>query len=301
MATVNPIDIDYIFPYVDSSDPLWRESYTKYRPLDSSARFRDLGFLKYVFRGLDKCCPWLRHVVFIVSDASQVPSWLDRENPRLRIVYHRDFIPAECLPCYNSNLIEMFLWNIDGLSEHVLYGNDDFFPVGPCESTDYFDIAGAPLISFEHKYTSAPSAGFINVCWRSDGLVLGDDVRSEAGEYILPLHTATPLLASEMRNVWSRYYKEMLGSVTMFRDSAKNFNQYIYSDYLYHNKKCVVTHHDMRSVYCNLAQSRDIVKNLIERGTFICLNDVRSSNADTVRYALELLGARFPEPCSFEK
>ncbi|WP_407192009.1 hypothetical protein [Citrobacter freundii] len=32
----------------------------------------------------------------------QIPSWIDTKNKKLNIVFHKDFIPEEYLPTFNS-------------------------------------------------------------------------------------------------------------------------------------------------------------------------------------------------------
>ncbi|MBO7078188.1 MAG: hypothetical protein J6W64_00065 [Bacilli bacterium] len=36
-----------------------------------------------------------------------MPKWLNRDHPKLRIVYHKDFIPNDLLPMFNGPAIEM--------------------------------------------------------------------------------------------------------------------------------------------------------------------------------------------------
>jgi len=43
------------------------------------------------------------------------------------IVNHKDFIPEEYLPIFNSNAIELNMHKIKELSENFVYFNDDMF------------------------------------------------------------------------------------------------------------------------------------------------------------------------------
>ena len=110
--------VDLLITYVDGSDEEWRKNliqYAKNSPditMDRATnprRYRDLGTFKYIFRGIDKFMPFVDRVTLIVSSESQVPKWINREN--VRVVLHRDFIPKELLPTFNSCTIESFLWN----------------------------------------------------------------------------------------------------------------------------------------------------------------------------------------------
>lgn len=124
--------IDFVVTWVDMDDPKWKADFAKYSGrIDNSknevseARFRDYGFLKYWFRGVEKFAPWVRKVHFVTC--GQKPDWLDGTNPKLNLVDHEDYIPKEFLPCFNSNVLEYYMHKIPGLSEHFVYFNDDFF------------------------------------------------------------------------------------------------------------------------------------------------------------------------------
>lgn len=121
--------IDFVITWVDGNDPAWREERDHYaevehRAIDNSnVRYRDWETLMYWFRGVEKFAPWVNRVFFVTW--GHVPAWLDTNNPKLQIVKHEDFIPAEYLPTYNSNVIEFYFHKIKGLSEHFVYFNDD--------------------------------------------------------------------------------------------------------------------------------------------------------------------------------
>lgn len=133
------MEIDFIVTWVDMNDPAWQQEFARYsgkteteRNGVSDARFRDYGFLKYWFRGVEQFAPWVRRIHFVTS--GQKPDWLDESNPKLHLVSHSDFIPAEFLPTYNSVVIERYMHRIPGLADHFVYFNDDFYiinPIGP--------------------------------------------------------------------------------------------------------------------------------------------------------------------------
>ena len=89
--------MDIVITYVDGNDPVWQQDYEKHTNVPvMQKRFRDWGTLKYLLRGIEQNMPFVRNVYLVVSHLSQVPSWVCREN--LKVVLHRDFIPAEYLP-----------------------------------------------------------------------------------------------------------------------------------------------------------------------------------------------------------
>lgn len=137
------MDIDFVITWVDMNDPKWQAKFSKYSNNKnntkngiSKARFRDNGFLKYWFRGVDKFAPWVRKIHFITD--GQKPEWLDENNPKINLVYHEDFIPLQFLPTYNSVVIERYLHKIQGLTEHFVYFNDDFYIIDNVEKERFF-------------------------------------------------------------------------------------------------------------------------------------------------------------------
>lgn len=144
----NEFPIDFVVTWVNMDDADWHAEFLKYSGKKenekngvSEARFRDYGFLKYWFRGIEKFAPWVRKVHFVTS--GQKPEWLNASDPRINLVSHKDFIPEQFLPTYNSVVIERYMHNIPGLAEHFVYFNDDFYiidRIGP----ERFFLNGLP-------------------------------------------------------------------------------------------------------------------------------------------------------------
>lgn len=135
------MDIDFVILWVDGSDPEWLAEKRQYLPSaerdsDSINRYRDWGLLPYWFRAIEKFAPWVRTVHFVTW--GHVPAFLNRNAPKLHIVRHDEFIPAEYLPTFSSHTIEMNIHRIPGLAEHFVYFNDDMFLLRPMEQEDFF-------------------------------------------------------------------------------------------------------------------------------------------------------------------
>ena len=133
--------IDFVVPWVDDTDPLWRAKKAKYtgveeREGNSEVRYRDWNTLKYWFRGVEKFAPWVRYVHFVTDD--QKPEWLNIDHPKLKWVKHTDFIPGEYLPTFSCQAIEWNLHRIPELSEHFVFFNDDVFLISETKPTDFF-------------------------------------------------------------------------------------------------------------------------------------------------------------------
>lgn len=135
------MDIDIVVLWVDGSDPAWLEEKSKYAPpmaKDSNSvnRYRDWGLLPYIFRSIDAFMPWVRKVHLVTW--GHVPAFLYLSAPKLNVVKHTDFIPAEYLPTFSSHTIEMNIHRIPGLAEHFIYFNDDTFLLRSVELKQFF-------------------------------------------------------------------------------------------------------------------------------------------------------------------
>lgn len=138
------MDIDFVVTWVDMDDPGWRADFAKYSDrIDNSknevseARFRDYGFLRYWFRGVEKFAPWVRKVHFVTC--GQRPDWLDENHPKLNLVDHKDYIPVKFLPTFNSSVLECHLHRIEGLAENFVYFNDDCFIIRELPAERFFE------------------------------------------------------------------------------------------------------------------------------------------------------------------
>lgn len=138
--------IDFVVPWVDDTDPVWRAKKAVYTGNgetegNTEVRYRDWDTLKYWFRGVEKFAPWVRYVHFVSDD--QKPEWLNVDHPKLHWVKHSDFIQEEYLPTFQVNPIELNLHRIPDLSEHFVYFNDDVFLIRETTEKDFF-VDGLP-------------------------------------------------------------------------------------------------------------------------------------------------------------
>ena len=150
------IEVDLVYLWVDGNDPEWRKRKSEYSKesfrdagMDSEARYTDNGELKYSLRSAELYAPWVRNI-FIVTDR-QVPDWLDTGNTKIKIIDHKEILPAEILPTFNSTVIEHSLFKIPGLSEYFLYANDDMFFNKPVKKNDFFGEDGLPIIRMTRR------------------------------------------------------------------------------------------------------------------------------------------------------
>jgi glycosyltransferase involved in cell wall biosynthesis len=145
--------VDVVYTWVDGGDPAWLEQQqarlaswagrsAAARSFSSSgrARFESRDELRYSLRSLHLFAPWVR-TIHVVT-AGQVPSWLDLDHPKIRLVDHREILPEEALPTFNSHAIETALHLVPGLAEHFVYINDDMLLGRPLGPDRFFDGAG---------------------------------------------------------------------------------------------------------------------------------------------------------------
>lgn len=297
--------VDYIFPYVDSSDPNWQKMASAYFPNKTwkPQRFRELGFLKYLFRGFAENMPWLHNIIMLVDFKSQIPKWLKLENTNIRVVTLDEFVPKKYLPTFNSNTIEMFLANIPDLSEYLIYGNDDFIPLSKSEITDYFTDEGLPRISYKLK-DSARTA-FRKQCKRNWDIVAAHfpDINLGKGKFYEQLHCPQPITLSLLKEASEVLEKERINSITRKRDfNGKNLSQYIYFNYTIVSRKCEKKNGDY--VYKDLTVNnlKSIIKEIeCSKNKWICLNDSAKTKLSIIKDIIKELEEKFPDKCTYEK
>ena len=132
--------IDFVVTWVDGNDPAWREEKSRYQKKDvgdlRDERYREWDNLQYWFRGVEKYAPWFHKIHFVTW--GHVPAWLKTDHPKLQIVKHSDYIPAEYLPTYSARPIEFFLHKIPDLTDKFVYFNDDMFLTAPSPAEVFF-------------------------------------------------------------------------------------------------------------------------------------------------------------------
>ncbi|MGW1542984.1 stealth conserved region 3 domain-containing protein [Streptomyces sp. NPDC002309] len=218
--------VDAVYTWVDGADPAMAAKRRTHQAASENviapretgdSRYTSHDELKYALRSLEMNAGFVRHV-YLVTD-SQVPDWLDPEAEGLTVVDHREILPAEALPVFNSHAIESRLHHIPGLSERYLYFNDDVFINRPVRAEHFFHgngIARIPLsplklgIGDPHPQEPAPN---------SAGKNTREVIRRFHGRQIThkSLHTPHPQLMSVMREM------EQLGVEELERTSYSRF------------------------------------------------------------------------------
>lgn len=329
------MDIDFVVTWVYMDDPEWQNEFSKYSGNKdntkngvSKARFRDYGFLKYWFRGVEKFAPWVRKIHFVTS--GQKPDWLDENNPKIHLVSHKDFIPAEFLPTYNSVVIERYMYRIPGLAEHFVYFNDDFFIINNINPERFFRN-GLPCDIAVFTYNPSWSQWYVRIKnnirlinrhfdkkevmkrWHDKWFHKSYGSRAR-WNYLLRFynkfitlrvpHNAQPYLKSTFEEVWAEEGEELTRtSVNRFR-ALDDYTPELFRIWQIckGNFEPYNTYSDTK-MFPLMVKSKKAVKAIYEQAySLICLNDnVHIRNYDIVMQNLhDAFQSILPEKSSFE-
>lgn len=310
------MDIDMVYLWVDGNDPQWLAKHNACigKTEDKSAvnckgRYSDNDELKYSLRSVEMYAPWIRKI-FIVTD-NQVPKWLDTSNPKIRIVDHKEILPEVSLPCFNSRLIEHFLYKIPGLSEHFLYANDDMFINRPVTPATFFAADGLPIIRFnrrpfrkftlwfKEKVQGKALSNYVQAIRNSAELV-----EKRYGIYYggKTHHNIDAYLKSDYRHVGEVFKNEIGAMLTHHVRSADDVQRNIYS-YVALAEKRAHLHYVTRRTSFRLHIQNESHYAKLERYNPIlfCMNDSQYARDEDREMEKAYLDKRFPEKSQFEK
>ena len=337
----NQQSIDFVITWVDGSDETWQQEKREtllHQGLsekvdDRKERYRDWDNLQYWFRGVEKYAPWVRKIHFVTW--GHLPKWLNTEHPRIHIVNHKDFIPEEYRPTFNSHTIEWNFHRIPDLAEQFVYFNDDIFLTNRVCQEDFFKN-GKPVdmlaLQPDVANTDNPVMPYI---YLNNAMVLAKyfdkrrNMKEQPGAYFhigyppmyffynmlelafprftgfYTVHGPSPLLKDTYRKLWSME-PELLHRVCShpFRHK-EDISQYVLREYQKLSGEFVPANvRKMCGYYDVEAYNKKLVKAICrQEKKIVCIND---SNHDIdfetakneINTALEQI---FPERSSFEK
>lgn len=291
--------MDIVITYVNGLDPEWQKDYEKHTNTPIlEKRFRDWGTLKYLMRGIEKNMPFIRKVHLVVARESQVPEWVNRNE--VNIVLHKDIIPAEHLPTFNCNPIEMHLHRIEGLDEEYIYFNDDIFPLKPCKATDFFVDGRATLGMSRHLFALNM---FKKICRNSNRIARKSLGLKPSVCFLRPQHICTPMLKSQCEELYQKVETEIISSLTKTR-SSNNLNQYMFLDYMYLKGVLVNKRMSKKHFSLGVASEEKIRKYIVNpKHSLVCINDVQMSEEsynEIRRTLLKTFEQVLPEKSRFE-
>lgn len=292
--------VDVVYTWVDHNDENWNSKYRKYKDgydygenATDLARFYNNNELFYSIKSIFKFIPWVRNI-YIVTDA-QTPEWIEL-FPKVIVIDHRNIIPSEFLPTFNSHVIEAYIHKINNLSEYFLYFNDDVFVAREIPKSHFFKSNGVSSLFIAKKSLNLMRDRGVNTptlhaCLNSRYLLFKD----YNIEIDIPLvHSYIPLRKSMYDNVFEKYKDEIYKfSGNKFRtNNDLNLATFLVPWYSYLHG-CSVPYKDI-CYYFNIRSpaSIQIYKQLINSKRMphsICANDVSQKDNSDIQHHNELL------------
>ncbi|WP_028855340.1 stealth conserved region 3 domain-containing protein [Psychrilyobacter atlanticus] len=307
-------EIDVIIIWVDGNDPKWYREFLKYSPQkidtsNSKSRFRDFGTLKYVFRGIDKCIPWVRKIHFVTS--GHKPEWLNVNHPQINFVTHKEmFYEKKHLPVFNSSAIELNFLGIKDLADKFIYFNDDMLILKKTSQERFFKnnlpvdflLQGVPRRGKLYKKFISNSL-WVDAINNNIDLInkffnKKEQVEQNKEKYVFKEYGFKNILKNKISNIVSKYYhfehyhhpqpylkrtleevfKEYKGEILLtssqkFR-SKTDLTQYIYR--YWHLVKGEFNPHYEKDFKTYNVSSKEVADQCIEglkKYRFVCIND----------------------------
>lgn len=313
---MEPNEIDLVYLWVDGNDPKWQakrhlhdsDNAERDASADCKGRYADNDELKYSLRAVEKNAPWIRKI-FIVTD-NQKPDWLDTSNPKIQIVDHKEIMPEEALPCFNSSLIEHFLYRIPGLSEHFLFSNDDMYINRPVTPSTFFAPDGLPYIRLRRVRLERLSLALRRILSRKPLSNYKRIVHNSAllvertyGKYYSckSHHNVDAYLKSDFQRVEEMYKDEIEKMYANHTRQEKDLQRTLFSYVALAEKRCHPIYIGKNESFNGKIHRKDHYPRIEEnQPTFFCLNDSQYADDDDRRAAKQFMEKHFPEKSSFE-
>lgn len=302
----NPIDI--VIPWVNPNDEAWFKEYSYWKTrctgMKSPERIRDFGNFKYWFRSVEKYLPWVRYVFLVVPYRSSIPSWLNTNHSKLKIVTQEEYLPKEYNPTFNSYVCTMHLHLIPGLADNFIYSNDDFVFCKPQKETDYFDNdKPVRTVSFSHGRHKLGQDMFSHNVYNCETIIkklTGKDLTFKIH------HTNFTFNKTFISFMWYKFEKEFKESLkdSKFRQN-KNITDLIFDFAQQVTNHCVNKPVNNSCSYFGLrnnSTSADML-NALRKYSVVCFNDnefVKGNTTNLEKNLKTALNTFLPEKSSYE-
>lgn len=316
MNNCNNKEIDLVYLWVDGNDPTWQEKRNACigKPKDESGvncagRYANHDELKFSLRSIEKYAPWI-HKIFIVTD-HQVPAWLDLSHPKIKIIDHQDIMPKDCLPCFNSALIEHFIYRIPNLAEHFIYANDDMLINRPVTPESFFAKDGLPIVRlnrrpfrrwtllFKEKVLKKPLSNY-NITIRNSAEL----VYKKYGIYFngKTHHNIDAYLKSTYQYTSEIFKNEIAATYSNHVRSANDIQRNIYSYVALAEKRAHLKYVNLRTSFRLHIDNEGNYRKLEKYNPLLfCMNDSEFAHDCDREKAAAFLEKRFPQKSQFEK
>lgn len=318
--------IDFVIAWVDGNDEKWKAEKKQILNPQHEERFRDWDFLRFLFRGIEQYAPWVHHI-YLVTDA-QCPAWLNTAHDKVTVVDHRDFIPGEYLPTFNSHTIELNIHRIPGLSDQFVYFNDDLLIMNSCKPEDFFRD-GIPVDEAVLNGINGTDEQFAQIQFHNISLLnryySHKAVLQNISKWLYPFygfrmvrtllllpfkrlqgiynpHGPLPLLKSTCNLLWERDGGVLDETCRCRERSGDNVSAYVfrYEQLLSGNFVPSKSHNR----YLEVAQPVSVIAKAAVHAKTVCINDVSMSDKAFIqkkKSVCRYLQHKFPKKSGFEK
>ena len=311
---------DIVVTYLNERDKQWQEDFKYWKDKEikegiaeennrqafGKERTREWDTFKYWFRGIEKNCPWVNKVFLVVQNKNHIPEWLNIDHPKLRIVYHEEYIPKDLLPTFNAMTIGMYIANIEDLGENYIMCDDDFYFLNPIPDDKFFRYGSANHQDnkVEYKlYSGYELEGTDNVFYHilNNNLKFEEHFNRDKVKYGF-YHLPEARKKSFEKRILSNYEDEIKehNNKSKFRHKS-NLCAYMYSDLLKITGKARLGNPYKNSCYCTLKSDVDF--NIYKDKDIVCFNDTEQLDdyEKTKEKFIDFLNSMFPIKSSFEK
>jgi len=312
--------IDIVVTYLNERDEQWQKDFNYWKEKEikegrtvatnrqafGEERTREWDIFKYWFRAVEKNCPWVNKVFVIVQNERHIPNWLYLDNPKLRVVFHDEFIPHSLLPTFNAMTIGMYVSNIPDLSDNYIMCDDDFYFLRYIDEDRFFKD-NKPVHIDNHTTFSLYGDEYLN---KTDGVfyhILNNNLRFETNfmgdKWVKYGYSHLPAARNKEfeKDILTDYRREIYRAncESKFRHPL-NLCNYMFDDLL---KICGIAYIGdpyYNCGYCALNSKIDF--NGYETLDMVCFNDTEQLDdyETTKEHLIAFLESLFPNKSSFE-
>lgn len=333
--------IDAVFLWCDGSEHAFTKQKTEALkklgvPLEEdnvgALRFADNEELKFSLRSIFSNAPWINHIYIVTNN--QTPPWL-RSHPKISIIDHKEVIPSNRLPTFNSVVIEMYVHLIPGLQEKFLLFNDDMFILNPVQPAFFFQ-ENLPIVRLKkapnHFPKDIPSAKellsnkgahsfeltqirALLLAWEGFKGNQNSDSDLEGHEPLVLTHTTDAFTKTAVRKTLERFPEILVQNRSPFR-TGEEIQRLIFQLYMMLSMGAptkvippltFIQKHfprfNKQTIECFEGTECEKVRTRIRslRPTLFCLNSDKRMDPDNRKKTKDLLQDLFPTPAPWEK
>lgn len=309
--------IDLVYIWVDDKDIKWQKKKQKQAikhcvedsKENNICRYANNDELIYSLRSAEMFAPWINKI-FIVTD-SQIPVWLDTNHPKIKIIDHKEIMPADCLPCFNSAAIEACIDNIPELSEYFLYANDDMFFSAPTNPEDFFDKNNNPIVHLRKYNWTKPSNLYTQRILYTQQLFSEKYKNSQLAKKLEPAHCIDAYRKSYFKNCKKVFSDEFDKLISKKFRAPDTIQRLIFSLYAIEEYGCSLKieppvaeqqmYDKIENLYIEIG-SNDLLEDSIKKNPpkLLCINDTESTDEKARKSLKQTLANIFFEKQDWE-